>query len=71
MFRISAHLEKQYDGWLKYRSDEGAMVVVWRCGHLKSMRMREFVPTQCSVDTINAHWIRIEFTLGNSVTEPV
>ena len=28
MFHISAHLQKQYDGWLEYRSDEGAMVVV-------------------------------------------
>ena len=28
VFHISAHLEKQYDSWLEYRSDEGAKVVV-------------------------------------------
>ena len=27
--------------------------------------------TQCSVEAIDVHWIRIEFALGNSVTEPV
>ena len=32
------------------------MVAVWRCGHLKSTFMREFGSTQCSVDTIDAHW---------------
>ena len=50
------------------------MVAVWRCGHLKSICTREFGSAQCSVDAnhaIDAHWIRIEFTLGNSVTEPV
>ena len=44
------------------------MVVAWRCGHLKSMCTREFSSAQCSVYAINAHWICIEFTLGNSVT---
>ena len=47
------------------------MVAVWRCGHLKSTCVREFGPAQRSVDAINAHWIRIESALGNSVTEPV
>ena len=45
------------------------MVAVWRCGHLKSMCTREFGSAQRSVDVIDAHWICIEFTLGNSVTE--
>ena len=47
------------------------MVAVWRCGHLKSTCTREFGSAQRSVDAIDAHWIRIEFPLGNSVTEPV
>ena len=47
------------------------MVAVWRCGHLKSTCMCEFGSAQCSVDVIDAHWIHIEFALGNSVTEPV
>ena len=47
------------------------MVAVWRCGHLKSTCMREFGFAQHSVDTIDVHWICIEFALGNSVTEPV
>ena len=68
MFHVSAQLEKQYDSWLK--SDEGTMVAVWRCDHLKSTCTCEFSSTQCSVDAIDAHWIRIEFALGNSVTEP-
>ena len=71
VFHVSAQLEKQYDGWLKHRSNDGAMVAVWRCGNLKSMCMREFGSTQCSVDAIDVHWIRIEFALGNSVTELV
>ena len=29
VFYISAHLKKQYDGWLEYSSDEGTMVAVW------------------------------------------
>ena len=29
MFYISAHLKKQYDGWLEYSSDEGTIVTVW------------------------------------------
>ena len=29
VFYISAHLKKQYDGWLDYSSDEGAMVAAW------------------------------------------
>ena len=33
--------------------------------------MREFSSVQCSADAIDAHWICIEFALGNSVTEPV
>ena len=35
LFHISAHLKKQYNGWMEYRS-EGAIihVVVLRCGHL-------------------------------------
>ena len=47
------------------------MVAVWRCAHLKSMCTREFGSAQCSVYMIDAHWICIEFALGNSVTEPV
>ena len=47
------------------------MVAVWRCGHLKSTCMREFSSAQRSVDVIDAHWIRIEFALGDSVTELV
>ena len=47
------------------------MVAVWRCGHMKSTCTREFGSTQRSVDAIDAHWIRIEFALGNSVTGPV
>ena len=50
------------------------MVAVWRCGHLKSPCTCEFSSAQCSVDAIDsydAHWIRIEFALGSSVTEPV
>ena len=47
------------------------MVAVWRCGHLKSTCTREFVSAQHSVDAIDVHWIRIEFALGNSVTELV
>ena len=47
------------------------MVAVWRCGHLKSTCTREFGSAQRGVDAIDAHWIRIEFALGNSVTEPV
>ena len=47
------------------------MVAVWRCGHLKSTCTHEFGSAQRSVDAIDAHWIRIEFPLGNSVTEPV
>ena len=43
MFHVSAHLEKQYDDWLEYRSDKGAMVAVCRCVHLKSSYIREFV----------------------------
>ena len=35
------------------------MVTVWRCGHLKSTRTREFGSAQHSVDAIDAHWIRI------------
>ena len=67
VFHISALPKKQHDGWLEYRSDEGTMVAVWRCGHLKSMCSREFVPH-------NAVWtwsMHIELALGNSVTEPV
>ena len=56
-----------YNSWLEYRSDKGAMVAVWRSGHLKSTCMHELV-TQCSVDAIDA---QIGFALGNSVTEPV
>ena len=44
------------------------MVAVWRCGHLKSTHTREFGSAQRSVDAIDAHWIRIEFALNNSVT---
>ena len=47
------------------------MVAAWRCGHLKSTCTCEFGSAQHSVDAIDAHWIRIEFELGNSVTEPV
>ena len=47
------------------------MVAVWRCGHLKSTCMREFGSAQRSVEAIDVYWIRIEFALGNSVTEPV
>ena len=47
------------------------MIAVWRCGHLKSSSMCEFGSAQCSVDAIDVHWIRIEFALGNLVTEPV
>ena len=47
------------------------MVAVWRCGHLKSTCMREFGSVQRSVDAIYAHWIHIEFALGNSGTELV
>ena len=47
------------------------MVAVWRCGRLKSTCTCEFGSAQRSVDTIDAHWIRIEFAFGNSVTEPV
>ena len=41
VFHVSGPL---YDGWLEYRSDENAMVVVWRCGHLKSTCMRQLIP---------------------------
>ena len=47
------------------------MVAVWRCGHLKSTCTREFGFAQHSVDAIDAHWIRIEFALGNLVIELV
>ena len=47
------------------------MVAVWRCGHLKPTCTCEFGSAQHSVDAINAYWIRIEFALSNSVTEPV
>ena len=50
------------------RGRHGSCVEVWiTC-------TREFGSAQCSVDAnhaIDAHWIRIEFALGNSVTEPV
>ena len=63
VFHVSAQLKKQYDGWLKYRSDEGAMVAVWRCGHLKSTCTCEFVPHNavwgCDQRTLDSHWIRI------------
>ena len=55
-----------------------AEVKIWRGRHgscvVWSTCTREFGSAQCSVDTnhaIDAHWIRIEFALGNSVTEPV
>ena len=41
------------------------MVAVWRCGDLKSTCTHEFGSAQCSVDTINTHWIRIEFALNS------
>ena len=50
------------------------MVAGWRCGHLKSTCTREFGSAQYSANanhTIDAHWIHIEFALGNSVTELV
>ena len=47
------------------------MVAVWRCGHLKSTCTRECGSAQRSVDAIDAHWICIEFALGNSVIELV
>ena len=47
------------------------MLAVWRCGHLKSTCTHEFSSAQCSVDAIDAYWIRIEFALGDSVTELV
>ena len=63
VFHVSAQLKKQYDGWLKYRSDEGAMVAVWRCGHLKSTCTCEFVPHNavwgCDQCALDSHWIRI------------
>ena len=58
VFHVSAQLKKQYHGWLKYRCDQGAMVAVWRCGHLKSMYTLEFIPH-------NAVWMHIGFTLNS------
>ena len=43
------------------------MVVVWRCGHLKSTCTRELVPH----NTVWMQLMCIEFTLKNSVTDPV
>ena len=56
-----------------------AEVKIWRgchgsCVEVWSTCTREFGSAQCSVDAnhaIDAYWIRIEFALGNSVTEPV
>ena len=41
VFHVSGAL---YNGWLEYRSDEDAMVVVWRCGHLNSTCMHQLIP---------------------------
>ena len=72
MLHISAHLEKHCNGLLEYRSDVGAMVALWRCGHLKSMHTCELVSHNVvHVDAIDAHWICIEFAMGNSVTEQI
>ena len=67
------YLTREAIWWLaevkNWRGRHGSCVL--RCSQLKSTCTREFGSTQCSVDAIDVHWIRIEFTLGNLVTEPV
>ena len=61
VLHISAHLEKHCNGLLEYRSNVGAMVAVWRCGHLKSMYT-------CELVSHNAVWMqsmRIGFALNS------
>ena len=82
VFYISAHFKKQYYGWQEYRSDEGTMVALWRCGHLKSTYMHTWACfTQCSVDAIDVYWFALnphkairllnQFEYGFSVDRPL
>ena len=57
---VSAQLKKQYYGWLKYRSDEGAMcggVATWsQHAHVNSFHTMQCRHNQCTLDS---HWLRI------------